>query len=63
LIPPVFARALPDGAVLTTVQEVRLLGTEEARRQHPVRLRGLFTYSDPAAFLSFVQGVTAGIFS
>ena len=62
LIPPVFARALPDGAVLTTAQEVRLLGTEEARRQHPVRLRGVVTDNDPAAVLSFVQDGSAGIF-
>lgn len=63
LCPSIDAQPLPDvGAELTSAQQVRLLGTEEARRGHPVKLRGVVTFCDPTAYLAFVQDRSAGIF-
>ena len=48
---------------LTTAEEVHRLKPEEARRQHPVRIRGVVTCDDPELFRGFfIQDATRGIF-
>ncbi len=48
--------------MITTAAALRALSTVDARRRHPVELRGVITYYDPAWALVFVQDATAGVF-
>jgi signal transduction histidine kinase/CheY-like chemotaxis protein len=48
--------------LLTTVQQVRGLTAEEAKRGYPVRVQGVVTYHDPQWSFFFLQDSTAGIF-
>ncbi len=61
------AQAQPAGPAsatpaLTEAAAVRGLDRWAAERQHPVRLRGVITYSDPAWSNWFLQDATDGIF-
>jgi len=47
---------------LTNAIQVRQLSSEAARRQWPVRLRGVVTYVDAPWNMMFVQDATAGVF-
>ncbi len=49
------------GPSLTRVEDVLRLSAEEARRRHPVRLRGTVTYCEPRESTLFVQDATGGI--
>jgi PAS domain S-box-containing protein len=54
----------PEGArraAFTRVVDVLDLGPEEAGRRHPVLLRGVVTYCEPALSVLFVQDGTGGI--
>ncbi len=48
--------------LLTTVEEVHRLTASEAKRNYPVRLRGVVTYTDTLWEFAFIQDSTAGIF-
>jgi signal transduction histidine kinase/DNA-binding response OmpR family regulator/HPt (histidine-containing phosphotransfer) domain-containing protein len=56
------AVAEPRNAVIDTVDKVRRLAPIEARRAHPVRLRGVVTYWMKPRNFVFIQDATAGIF-
>jgi signal transduction histidine kinase len=47
--------------VLTEIRRVRELSGEEAKKQYPVRMKGVVTYFDPHGMTLFVQDDTAGI--
>jgi signal transduction histidine kinase len=47
---------------ITKIQAIRQLDAAEAEREHPVRIRGVVTYFEPAWFLSFIQDESAGIY-
>ncbi|HKF59105.1 MAG TPA: response regulator [Blastocatellia bacterium] len=61
---PTRASGMPNlsSSVLTTVEQVRALTTEQASRGCPVRIQAVVTFYDPMAFILFVQDSTAGIF-
>lgn len=48
--------------ILTTVAAVRSLSAEEAKRHHPVKLRGVVTFCDETLYSRFIQDETAGIY-
>lgn len=48
--------------MLESVAEVRRLPLEEAKREYPVRIRGVITYYDSSWTMCFVQGATEGIY-
>ncbi len=50
------------GALITEAARVRGLSTSDSSLRHPVRLRGVVTYVDPAWRLVFIQDATAGVF-
>ncbi|HYD82557.1 MAG TPA: sensor histidine kinase, partial [Opitutus sp.] len=55
--------ALPPDALLTTAAQVRGLTEEEARREIPVRLRGVFMgEADPEGIAFVIQDETEGIY-
>ena len=55
--------ALADEAPLTSARDVLNLSAEDAKRGHPVHVRGVVTYSDPTwAGQFFVQDETGGVF-
>ena|GEM_PF-1597929 len=54
-------RATPDPPVLTSIQQVRRLTPEEARRSYSVHLKAVVTYFDPADPELFLQDATGGI--
>jgi signal transduction histidine kinase len=51
-----------EGRLLTTTRVVRELSRDEAAREHPVRLRGVVTLSEPEQGLLFVHDETGGIY-
>ncbi|TLD69053.1 hypothetical protein FEM03_19485 [Phragmitibacter flavus] len=51
-----------NGQTLTTIAAVQALTLDEAARHHPVQVRGIITYCNPAYGLGFVQDETGGIF-
>ena len=56
------AKAQGNLPVLTPVAQTRRLTAEEARRQYPVRRRGVITYNLPEMGMTFFQDSTFGIF-
>jgi hypothetical protein len=48
--------------LIESAADIRRLPLEEARREYPVRLRGVITYYDPHWPMCFIQGATEGIF-
>lgn len=48
--------------ILRTVQSVRGLSREEARRRYPVNLQGVVTYFDPVRRVFFLNDHTGGIY-
>ncbi|HXN49198.1 MAG TPA: hypothetical protein VN893_21270, partial [Bryobacteraceae bacterium] len=60
-------RALEDRSpvplpVLTTVNQVKQLSEDEARRAYPVHLRAVVTYHNPVTTNTFLQDRTGGIY-
>jgi PAS domain S-box-containing protein len=49
--------------VLTQVEQIRKLSTEQAERKYPVRLQGVVTYFDPFSESMFLQDGTGGIWA
>jgi signal transduction histidine kinase/DNA-binding response OmpR family regulator len=47
---------------LTTVEQIRKLDAEEAKRGYPIHLRAVVTDHDPQGHVTFVQDQTAGIY-
>jgi len=47
---------------LTQVAQVRRLSRDEAKRNYPLRFKGVITYHSPEYRVTFVQDATAGIF-
>jgi PAS domain S-box-containing protein len=52
----------PDLPTLGQIRQIRELKSDEARKAHPVRLRGVTTYYDRSAPNLFVQDATGGIY-
>ena len=52
----------PALAVLTTTREIKTLNPEEARRNHPVVIRGVITMILPVSDGAVIQDSTGGIF-
>lgn len=52
----------PQGKVFTDANSIRSLSAAEAARNHPVKIRGVVTFSDEVLFSRFVQDETAGIY-
>ena len=50
-----------DLPVLTSIEQVRRLTPEEARRSYPVHLKAVVTYFDPADPELFLQDSSGGI--
>jgi hypothetical protein len=55
------AAAAPNLPVLTSIEQVRRLTPDEARRGYPVHLKAVVTYFDPADPELFLQDATGGI--
>ncbi len=53
--------AAPNLPVLTSIEQIRRLAPEEARRGYPLHLKAVVTYFDPADPELFVQDATGGI--
>ena len=53
--------ATPDLPVLTSIEQVRRLTPEEARRSYPLHLKAVVTYFDAADPELFLQDATGGI--
>ncbi len=51
-----------SGKSLTTIAAVQALTLDEAARHHPVQVRGVITYCQPAYGIGFMQDETGGIF-
>lgn len=51
-----------DLPLLTSIQDVRLLSSQEAARRYPVQVRGVVTYFDSIWKLLFIQDGDEGIF-
>ena len=52
----------PTLPTLTTVQQLRVLPREEARRGYPVRIRGVITYFDRQWKTLFIEDAASGCF-
>ena len=46
--------------ILTRIEQIRKLSTEQAERKYPVRLQGVVTYFDPFSESMFIQDGTGG---
>ena len=55
-------RILAPLPALTTVDQVKQLSEDEARRAYPVHLRGVVTYHNPISTNTFLQDGTGGIY-
>ncbi len=58
-VPGLHGEAPPPYQTATTI---RSLTVEQARRHHPVKLRGVITFVDESLYLRFIQDDTAGIY-
>ena len=56
------ALSFSESADCTKILAIRQMDAEEANGEHPVKIRGVVTYYEPAWFLGFVQDDTAGIY-
>jgi len=62
VVSPSRAAAQTEGRLFTDANSIRSLSAAEAAQNHPVKIRGVVTFSDEVLFSRFVQDETAGIY-